>query len=221
MAVATGYLVNKNYGYNTQQIYRIAQKVLDSSKLKFGGFNWKPVIFKIPSGYARTGVYIRQYADDGGNMSDSFYLGVCDFDTLGDRTETTYGGNDGTGFVAVYDTGEFVVTLLEMYAMELLDPVSLNPVGFMAWFAGLNSAIFVTQNTVTQGSVTTILPEPIRTGDTVKVSRVYFLTPLGIVTTRHLYSANIPNTRVSMSIQIGSSKLVHVGSYFIDVTEEV
>jgi hypothetical protein len=219
--MATGYLVNKNYGYNTQQIYRTAQKVLDSSKLKFGGLNYKSVIFKIPSGYARTGVYIRQYADDGYNLSYYFYLGVCDFDTLGDRVETTYAGGDGTGLVVVYDTGEFAISFPEMYAMELLDPVSLSPVGFMAWFASLNSAIFLTQNTVTQGSVTTILPEPIRTRDTVKVSRVYFLTPLGIVTTRHLYSANIPNTRVSMSIQIGSSKFIQVGSYLIDVTDEV
>jgi hypothetical protein len=224
MATATGYIVSQPYGWNTQQMYRIAQKVLDSSKLKFGGFNYSPVITRIPSGYARTGAYIRQYSNDGGSNTHQYYLGLCNFDTLGDRVETVSDYGTGNLFVAVYDTGEFAVSLpgtIEMYALELLDPVSLNPIGFMVWQVGGNSAIFADANTVTQGSVTIIIPEPVRVGNTVKVSRVHFITPLGLAVTRHLYSANVANTHTNMCIQVGSSKFIQLGSYFIDITGEV
>jgi len=224
MATATGYMVSRQYGWNTQQIYRIAKKVLDSSKLKFGGFNYSPVITKIPSGYARTGAYIRQYGSDGSSGSNSYYLGLCNFDTLGDRVET--GSYSGTGniFVAIYDTGEFAVTLpgtIEMYALELLNPVSLNPIGFMVWQVGSNSAVFADANTVTLGSVTAIYSEPLRIGDTVRVSKVYFITPLGFAVTRWLYSCYAPNTNYSLSIQIGNRKFISIGSWLIDITDEV
>ena len=225
MAVATGYMVSQSYGWNTQQIYRIAQKVLDSSRLKFGGFNYSPVIFKIPSGYARTGAYIRQYGPDGSSNTHQYYLGLCNFDTLGDRIETPLtSGITGNVFVAVYDTGEFVLSLpgtIEMYALELLDPLSLNPIGFMVWQTGSNSAIFVDANTVTQGSVTAIYSEPLRVGDVVRVSKVYFITPLGFAVTRRLYSCYSPNTNYNLSVQIGSRKFINVGSWLIDITDEV
>jgi len=223
MATATGYMVSRQYGWNTQQIYRIAKKVLDSSKLKFAGFDYSPVITKIPSGYARTGAYIRQYGSDGGSYSNIFYLGLCNFDTLGDRNETTTFGISGNVFVAIYDTGEFIIALPNSIALalELLNPISLNPIGFMVWQSEDNSAIFITQSDVTYGSVTAIMPEPIRVGDTVKVSKVYFITPLGLAVTRRLYSINTANTNVNMSLQIGSSKFIQIGSYLIDITGEV
>jgi hypothetical protein len=222
MAVATGYMYSQSYGYNTQQIYRVALKILDSTKLKFGGFNYNPVIFKIPSGYARTGAYIRQVGADGGGNSQFYILGLCDFDTLSNRTETVDDVVYGSVFVAVYDTGEFILIGEDtLFGLELLNPVSLSPIGFMVWQSEDNSAVFATQDTVTQGSISVILPEPIRVGDTVKVSRVYLATPLGLAVTRHLYSANSPVTLASMSVQIGSSKFIRVGSYLVDVTGEV
>jgi hypothetical protein len=225
MAVATGYLISKDPGWNTQQVYRVARRVLDSSKLKFGGFDYNPVITKIPSGYVVTGAYIRQVGADNASLSGSYRLGLCDFDNLGNRTETVSTPSATANmFVAVYDTGEFIILLpgtLEMHAMELLDPVSLNPIGFMVWQSKNNSAVFATQDTVTQGSISVILPEPIRVGNTVNVSRVYFVTPLGLAVTRHIYSANSPSTFVGMSVQVGSSKFIQVGSYLIDVTDEV
>jgi hypothetical protein len=219
MAVATGYMVSVSGGYNIQQIYKIAQKVLDSSKLKFGGFSGNPVIFKIPSGYARTGAYIRL-----DNSATSFRPGLCDFDTLENRVETSSDSGTGNVFVAIYDTGEFAVTLpgtIEMYALELLDPISLSPIGFMVWQVSNNSAVFADANTVTQGSVTAIYSEPLRIGDIVRVSKVYFITPLGFAVTRRLYSCYTPNTNYSLSIQIGSRKFINVGSWLIDVTDEV
>jgi hypothetical protein len=223
MAVATGYVLFKDSGWNTQQIYRVAQRVLDSSKLKFGGFNYQPVIIRIPSGYARTGAYIRQNANDGTTGSGYFCLGLCNFDTLGDRVETSTYNMDGIHFVAVYDTREFIDIAggKTVLGIELLNPASLNPVGFMVWQSEDNSAIFTTQNSVTQGSISVILPDSIRTGDTAKVSRAYFATPLGLVTTRYLYSAPTGSTCVSMSVQIGSRKFIQVGSYLIDITGEV
>jgi len=219
MAVATGYMVSVVYGQNIQQIYKIAQKVLDSSKLKFGGFSGDPVITKIPPGYARTGAYIRNTTS-----ATSFCVGLCDFDTLGDRVETGSGGGTGNIFVVIYDTGEFAVTLpgtLEMYALELLNPVSLDPIGFMVWQVGNNTAVFADANTVTQGSVTAIYSEPLRIGDTVKVSKVYFITPLGFAVTRRLYSCYTPNTNYSLSIQIGSRKFISIDPWLIDITDEV
>jgi hypothetical protein len=222
MAVATGYMYSRQNGWNTQQIYRVAQKVLDSSKLKFSGFNYQPVITRIPSGYARTGAYMRQYDNDGYTNSNVFYLGLCNFDTLGDRIETSAYNMSGSVFVAVYDTGEFILIGGDtVFALELLNPVSLSPIGFMVWQSEDNAAIFATQNVVTQGSISIILPEPIRVGDTVKVSRAYFATPLGLAVTRYLYSASSPTTLASMSIQIGSRKFIHIGSYLVDITGEV
>jgi hypothetical protein len=223
MATATGYMVSKSYGWCTQQTYRIADKVLDSSKLKFGGFNYNPVITRIPSGYARTGAYIRQDSSDGGINTNVFSVGLCNFDTLEDRNETSTFGMTGSVFVAVYDTGEFIVALPNSIALalELLNPISLSPIGFMVWQSEDNSAVFITQSEVTYGSVAVIMPEPIRVGDTVKVSRVYFVTPLGLAVTRRLYSANTANTNISMSLQIGSNKFIRVGLYLIDITGEV
>lgn len=222
MAVATGYMVSKNFGWNTQQIYRIAQKLPDSSKLKFGGFDYSPVITKIPSGYARTGAYIRQRAQEAGDGSHVFYLGLCDFDTLGDRIETAPFGIEGNVFIAVYDTGEFIyIGGYTALGLELLDPLSLNPIGFMIWQSMDNSAIFATQSAVTHGSVTVILPEPIRVGDTVKVSKVYFITPLGLAVTRHLYSGYTPNTYYGLHVQVGSKRFIQIGPYLIDITDEV
>lgn len=224
MAVATGYMVSKNFGWNTQQIYRIAQKILDSSKLKFGGFDYSPVITKIPSGYARTGAYIRQRAVDGAVDSHVFNLGLCDFDTLGDRIETHPFSIEGNVFIAVYDTGEFIYQTggyTTVLGLELLDPLSLNPIGFMIWQSVDNSAIFATQSAVTHGSVSVIPPEPIRVGDTVKVSKVYFITPLGLAVTRHLYSGYTPNTYYGLHVQVGSKRFIKIGPNLIDITDEV
>jgi hypothetical protein len=222
MAVATGYMVSRDLGWNTQQFYRVAQKVLDSSKLKFGGFNYSPVIIKIPSGYARTGAYMRQIASDGYSNSNQYCLGLCNFDTLGDRIETAIYAMYGSTFVVVYSTGEFILIGDDTtFALELLNPVSLSPIGFMVWQSEDNSGIFATESTVSQGSISIILPEQIRVGDTVKVSRAYFATPLGLAVTRYIYSANSSTTLTSTSIQIGSSKFIPVGSYLINITGEV
>jgi hypothetical protein len=226
MAVATGYMLSQNYGYNTQQIYRVALRILDSTKLKFGGFNYSPVIFRIPSGYARTGAYIVQTAADGCDGSNYFYIGVCDFDTLGDRVQplNSFLHNENV-FVAVYDTGEFITVGLAsrktVLSIELLDPLNLNPIGFMIWQSEDNAGVFLTQNSVTQGSIAVILPEVIRTKDTVKVSRAYFSTPLGLATARFLYSGNVSNTGYGLSFQIGNRRFISVGSWYIDVTDEV
>jgi hypothetical protein len=91
----------------------------------------------------------------------------------------------------------------------------------MVWQSEDNSAVFATQDAVTQGSISVILPEPIRVGDTVKVSRAYLATPLGLAVTRYLYSANSPATLASMSVQIGSKKFIRVGSYLVDITGEL
>jgi hypothetical protein len=226
MTVTTGYMYSQNYGYNTQQIYRVALKILDSTKVKFGGFNYSPVIFKIPSGYARTGAYISQYASDNTDGSQYFFIGVCNFDTLGDRVQP--GSNfyyAENVFVAVCDTGEFILvgstSKKTVLSIELLDPLNLNPIGFMIWQSEDNLGVFLTQNSVTQGSIATILPEPIRTGDTVKVSRAYFSTPLGLATTRFLYSGNVSNTGYGLSLQIGNRKFISVGPWYIDITDEV
>jgi hypothetical protein len=224
MAVATGYMVSRIYGYNTQQMYRIAQKVLDSSKLKFGGFNYQPVITRIPSGYARTGAYVRQDGYDGSSGAYTYFIGLCDFDNLGNRIETSGSSATGSVFVAVYDTGEFALSLpgtIEAYAMELLDPISLSPIGFMVWNVNSNTAVFAEADTITRGSVVAILPEPIRVRDTVKVSRAYFITPLGIAVTRHLYSGYTQVANYGLQVQVGSKKFIKIGSYLIDITDEV
>jgi hypothetical protein len=228
MAVAIGYMFSQSGGYNTQQIYRVALKVLDSTKVKFGGFNYSPVIFKIPSGYARTGAYITQYASDGSVDSYKFYIGVCNFDTLGDRVQISSSFTlSGSVFVAVYDTGEFVLTMSDkaVFSVELLDPSSLNPIGFMIshWYMPNNTTytIYLTQDSVTQGSVGIILPEPIRVGDTVKASKMYFATPLGLAVSRWLYSCTTPNTLYGIGFQIGSRKFINASLCAVDITDEV
>jgi hypothetical protein len=208
---------------NSQQVYRVAMKVLDSSKLKYGGFNYQPVIFRIPSGYARTGAYLKLYA----NNDNNYNCGLCDFDTLEDRVETNYSGwMTPNFFVAVYDTGEFIVTTgnIVFLGAELLDPSSLNPIGFMVWTYNpgtTNSAVFATQNSVTSGSISYANPEYIRVGNAVYVSRLYFITPLGITVTRYLYSSNTQTTVYKLPVQIGSRKFIPVGTYLIDITDEV
>jgi hypothetical protein len=206
-------------------MYLIARKILGTDKVKFGGFSGNPVIFRIPSGYARTGAYISN-----GNYSNSYYVGLCDFDTLGDRSNTQdSGGSDQNFFVAVYDTGEFIVagTTISEMGLEILDPVTLNPVGFMVFSYSTitsppkNSAIIATQNDVITTSTPFIIPEPIRVGNTIYVSRVYFLTPLGVVTTRHLYSGYTPNTNIGSAVQVGSKRFIRFGSWLVDVTGEV
>jgi len=220
MPTATGYMISRSSSNaHLQHMYLIARKILDSSKVKFGGFSGNPVIFRIPSGYARTGAYISS-----GVFANSFYVGLCDFDTLENRINTRdSGGTDQNSFVAVYDTGEFIAigTALAEFGLELLDPVTLNPVGFMVLSYSTASAIIATQNDVITTSTPLITPEPIRVSNTVYVSRVYFLTPLGIVTNRHLYSGNTPNTKIGSAIQVGSKRFIQFGSWLVDVTGEV
>jgi len=225
MPTATGYMISRDTGTHLQHMYLIARKILDSNKVKFGGFSGYPVIFRIPPGYARTGAYISN-----GALTTSYYVGLCDFDTLGDRTNTQdTGGTAQNFFVAVYDTGEFIAigTRIVELGLEILDPVTLNPVGFMVFSYStivsppVNSAIIATQNDVITTSAPFITPEPIRVGNTVHVSRVYFLTPLGVVTTRHLYSGNTPNTKIGSAVQVGSKRFIRYGSWLVDVTGEV
>jgi hypothetical protein len=232
MTVATGYALLMNYYPNPVQIYLLIRRLLPTTDVKYGGFDFYPVIWKIPSGYARTGAYIRIYTIYGGvdgNVYRFFCVGVCDFDTLGNRTETGYvefGG--GPTFIAFYDDTRELVMISPSavcLALELLNPVNLQPVCYMIYMGGITSmagiAVFATSNETNTGGASIIAPEPIRVKDSIKVSRMYFSTPFGLLTTRRLYSANNPNVRFASSIQIETKKFIPVGPFFVDVTDEL
>ena len=221
MACITGYANFQNNSVNTQQILLLLKRLLPSTDLKFGGFNYQPVIWKLPSGYARTGAYIRQNANDWADGSNTLILGVCDFDTLTNTYDAPGVATSGSNFIIFYeDTREFIKIGDNIYMfLRLLDPLTLNPVCYAALHS--SAGIFMTSDSITTGNYTLITPEPLRFKDTVKASRVYFLTPLGILTTARLYSANYPTVKYSTSINIGTKKYIQVGSFFVDVTDEV
>jgi hypothetical protein len=221
MACVIGYANFQSYSVNTRQILLLLKRLLPSTDLKFGGFDYQPVIWKLPSGYARTGAYIRQSANDWTSGSNTLILGVCDFDTLTNTYDAPGVTTSGSNFMIFYeDTREFIKIGDNIYMfLRLLDLLTLNPVCYAALHS--SSGIFMTSDSITTGNYTLITPEPIRAKNTVKVSRVYFLTPLGILTTDRLYSANSPTVRYGTSISIGTRKYIQVGSFFVDVTDEV
>jgi len=225
MPVVTGYLNTSGDSYIPflSQVYGLIKRLLPESDVKFGGFAYGPVIWKI-SGYAMNGVYLRS---DSSTAPYIFHPGMCNFDDLSNRIEgpSVVDMKYATSFMAFYDdTRELVIIKgdnpeVVCFALELLDPVNLQPVCYMV--SGASSAVFATQNDVTSGSIKIVLPEPARRKDTVKVSRVYFLTPYGLLTTRRLYSAHNSNVKFSSSVQIGTKKFIQIGSYLVDVTDEV
>jgi len=224
MSTAVGY---GNFGDNkptTQVIHRVMQRVFDAANLKFGGFNYQPVIWKIPAGYAKTGAYMRQSGADTTSGSNDLFIGFIDFDTLGDRQEMPYSVPlaDETIIFAYGDTGELIVfSSRTIFALELLDPSTLSSIGYMLWHNSGNHAIFCESAQVYQGDISIINSEPIRIGDSVKVSRIYFETPLGIVTTRRLYAMVHDRVKYNLCVQVGTSKFISVGNYLVDVTDEV
>ena len=223
MSVAVGYGNFGQYIATTQQMYVTMRRSLSSVDLKFGGFDYQPVIWKIPSGYAKTGAYIRQLGSDKSNLSNSLYVGLLDFDTLGDRVESDDFVLTGAAIMFAYgDTKEFVVFgSQDILALELLDVNTLSGVGYMIWPSGINVGVFCDASGVYVGTISIINAEPIRSGDNVKVSRVYFSTPLGLVTTRRLYAMSHWSLKYNLCVQVGTSKFISVGDYLVDVTDEV
>jgi hypothetical protein len=216
MPTAMGYVWNATGSPNGLQMFKIAQNAFPSGNVKYSG---GIVAFKIPTGYARTGAYIRAYTE----TSEIIYAGLCTYDNIGDRAELDYYNETGSWVVIFYgDTGEAVVYTSAgnfFLFMELLKPTDLTPIGYMVIRTLNNYGVFTTSSNVVGGYATPIYPDPIKVGDTIKVSRVYFFTPIGVATTRRLYSGLQDKVRYSLNVQIGNRKYIQLGHILVDVTD--
>jgi hypothetical protein len=216
MPTAMGYVWNVDGSPNGLQMFKIAQNAFPSDNVKYSG---GIVAFKIPTGYARTGAYLRPY----GETSATIYAGLCTYDTLGDRSEVTYYSDTGSWVVIFYgDTGEAVVYTSAgnfFLFMELLRPTDLTPIGYMVLRTLGNSGVFATSSNVVGGNATPIYPDPIKVGNTIKLSRMYFFTPIGVATTRRLYSGLQDRVRYSLNVQVGNRKYIQLGPLLVDVTD--
>jgi len=225
MACVIGYVRTKSANSNTSQFYGVLRRILPSNRVKYGTFfNYRPVIWMIPSGYVRDAVYIKQAQDDLSSTSYYLYFGACTYETAGDRVETVqYTNNEFDACVIAYDNGEMIaVGDVTLFALELLDTGTLTPKGFMFWQSEDNEGLFIDGSSIVRGQVTAIInPTPVRTGDKMKIGRVYFLTPLGLVTTRRLYGGYTGSARITSAVTLGDKKLIPVGSYLVDVTGEI
>jgi hypothetical protein len=216
MPTAMGYVWNTGGSPNGLQMFKIAQNAFPSDNVKYSG---GMVAFKIPEGYARTGAYLRPLDE----YSNGFYAGLCTYDTLGDRIEVGYQNESGSWVVIFYgDTGEAIVytnTGNYYLLMELLNPVDLTPIGYMVLRTYNNYGVYATASNVVTGYVTPIYPDPIKVGDTIKLSRAYFFTPIGVATTRRLYSGIQDRVRYGLNVQVGNRKYIQIGYLLADVTD--
>jgi hypothetical protein len=223
MPTAMGYVWNTSNSPNGLQIYKLALNAFSSSDVRYGTGNGT-VYFRIPSGYNRTGAYFRPYNE----TSNSFYFGLCTYDTGSDVVEVdgsnVYRYYDEQGswlFVFYGDTKEAILyTNSDRFVIytELLDPINLTPKGYMVLKTNNNTAVVTTPSDTVTGSVTPIYPDPIKVGSTVKVSRVYFFTPIGVATSRILYSGLRDRIRYNLNVQIGNRKFIQLSNLLVDVT---
>jgi hypothetical protein len=216
MPTAMGYVWNVSGSPNGLQMFKIAQNAFTPDNVKYSGGT---VAFRIPTGYIRTGAYLRPASE----TSPMIYAGLCTYDTLGDKAELYYYDDTGSWVVIFYgDTREAVVYTSGgrfFLFMELLNPTDLTPIGYMALRTYDNNGAFATSNNVVFGVATPIYPDPIKVGNIVKLSRVYFFTPIGVATTRRLYSGLQDRVRYSLNVQVGNRKYIQLGPFLVDVTD--